>query len=507
MVTVDNFKAHQGFDLTDWDPDQATDATPKVHRVLRTSTVTEFAKTLAESLRLPPEHVRLWLMVNRQNKTIRPDQPLPEPEMTMDEAYSKYGGRDKSFRLFLERASQVEEGKPVWPDVQPSNTTTNQPMLIFVKYFDAEAQTLKGAGHIYVKKQCKVAEVVPMILQLMGWSYGSSALSNGLTNGTPSPPTLALYEEIKHSKIEPMKPKSTLHQAEIQDGDIVCFQKILSERQASGIAQAGGYTDAREFYDYLLNRKTVNFSPKFPTEIESEVFKLDLSRKMSYEQFSAKVGEYLKVDPTHLRFSTVNSATGKVKSSVRRNANQNLYQILSPQFGAYSNNNQRDDVLYYEILDMSLSEMDTKKSLKISWITEGMSKEVCGLVPLYPHWKADVTPQEVFEVLVPKLGTARDLHQSLQRKAKLDDDIIQKVRIYEVRGNRVFKELLPDDPVAMFTEFTILYAEKMPEEERDADRRDFINCFHFEKEPTKPHGIPFRFLVKPVSDSAIVRQG
>ena len=391
MVTEDNFKAHQGFDLTDWDPDEATDATPKVHRVLRTATVAGFAKTLAESQRLPPEQVRLWIMVNRQNKTIRPDQPFPDPEMTMDEAYSKYGGRDKSFRLFLERALQVEEGKPMWPDVQPSNTTNNQAMLIFLKYFDAEAQTLKGAGHVYVKKQCKVAEVVPTILQLMGWSHGSSGLSNGLTNGTPSPPTLALYEEIKHSMIEPMKPKSTLHQAEIQDGDIVCFQQIPTEKQALGIAQAGGYTDAREFYDYLLNRKTVSFSPKFPTENENEVFKLDLSRKMSYEQFSAKVGEHLKVDPTYIRFSTVNSATSKVKNLVKRNASQNLYQILSPQFGSYSNNSQRDDALYYEILDMSLSEMDTKKSLKIGWITEGMSKEVCGLSILFLYWKADVT--------------------------------------------------------------------------------------------------------------------
>ena len=344
----------------------------------------DFAKTLAESQRLPPEQVRLWVMVNRQNKTIRPDQPLLEPEMTIDEAYSKYGGRDKSFRLFLETASRIEDGKPTWPDIQPPNTTNNQPMLIFLKYFDAEAQTLKGAGHIYVKKQCKVAEMVPLILQLMGWSHSPSALSNGLTNGISSLPTLALYEEIKHSMIEPMKPKSTLHQAEIQDGDVVCFQKVLSEKEALNIAQAGGYTDAREFYDYLLNRKTVSFSPKLSTEGESDLFKIDLSRKMSYEQFSAKVGERLKVDPTHLRFSTVNSTTGKVKNLVKRNANQNLYQILSPQFGTYSNNNQRDDALYYEILDMSLSEMDTKKSLKIIWVTDGMSKEVCTLATIFP---------------------------------------------------------------------------------------------------------------------------
>lgn len=104
---------------------------------------------------------------------------------------------------------------------------------------------------------------------------------------------------------------------------------------------------------------------------------------------------------------------------------------------------------------------------------------------------------------MPKSGTVRDLLQGLQQKAKFDDETTQKVRIYEVRGNKVYKTLLPDDPVAILSEFAGLYAEKMPEEEQDADRRDFVDCFHFEKEPTKPHGVPFRFLVKRVSNPAV----
>ena len=352
------------------------DAAPKVYRVLRTSTLGDFAKTLAEGMQLPSEQVRLWIMVNRQNKTIRPDQPITDLDTSMDEAYNKYGGRDKSFRLWVETASQIEDGKPVWPDSQQPIGSNNAPILVFLKYFDAELQSLKGVGHIYVKKHSKVADMVPMITQLMGWTSNATPLSNGLSNGTPSPPTLALYEEIKHSMIEAMKPKATLAMAEIQDGDIVCFQKMLSEKEAVGISHTGDYTDAREFYDYLLNRKTVSFISKLTPEDEKGSFKLDLSRKMSYEQFSAKVGEYLKVDPTHIRFSTVNMTTGKVKASIKRNANQNLYQILNPQFGSYGNNNQRDDALFYEVLEMSLSEFDTKKNLKLTWVTEGVSKEV-----------------------------------------------------------------------------------------------------------------------------------
>lgn len=502
VVTEQNFKSHQGFDLTKWDADDESESAPTTHRVLKTSTLTEFVQSLAESQQIPPEKLRLWAMVNRQNKTIRPDQPLLEPEMTIEAAYVKYGSRDKSFRLWVEEAMVFENGKPVWPEPQSQNNS-NSSILVFLKYFDADAQSLAGVGHIYLKKQSKVSDMVPMILQLMGWTNGAPTnVANGLTNGAPSPPTLALYEEIKHSMIEPMKPKSTLHQAEIQDGDIVCFQKALSEKQASVILQAGGYTDTREFYDHLLNRKSVTFSPKVVSDTDKDVFKLDLGRKMSYEQFSAKVGEHLKIDPTHLRFSTVNSTTGKIKNIVKRTANQNLYQILSPQYGTYGTNNQRDDALYYEVLDMSLSELDTKKSMKVTWLTEGVSKEVSyPTMSSLPHMLTLVV-QELLDILVPKTGTIHDLLVGLQKKANLDDETMQNVRIYEAHGGKVHKELHEENQVSLISEFVALYAEVIPEEERNANAEEgdsAIYCFHFDKEPNKPHSVPFKFIVKPVS--------
>lgn len=381
VVTEANFKAHQGFDLSAWEHDNDSPSTHTNHRALRLSTVAEFTRTLAESLKLSPDHIRLWAMVNRQNKTTRPDQPINEPEMTLDAAFSKYGSRDKAFRIWVEEASIFDNGRPVWPDIQPPNPgVSNATILIFLKYFDASVQSLKGVGHIYVKKQQKVSDMVPLILQIMKWKDGASSLTNGLAaNGImtgTSLPTIALYEEIKHSMIEPMKPKATLQQAELQDGDIICFQKVLTDKQSASITSSGGYTDAKEFYDHLLNRKTVEFAPRISTGNDEDIFKLELSRKMSYEQFSAKVGEYLRVDPTHLRFTTVNATTGKAKAIVKRMGSQTLLNIMNPQYGQYGNNNQRDDLLYYEILDMSLSELDTKKSLKITWVTEGVSKEV-----------------------------------------------------------------------------------------------------------------------------------
>ena len=94
----------------------------------------------------------------------------------------------------------------------------------------------------------------------------------------------------------------------------------------------------------------------------------------------------------------------------------------------------------------------------------------------------------------------RDLLPSLQRKANIDDEILIDIRIYEAHGGKVYKELHADHQVVALSEFTNLYAEVIPEEERNAEEGDSaIYCFHYDKEPNKPHGVPFKFLVKPVS--------
>ena len=318
-------------------------------------------------------------MVNRQNKTTRPDQPIMEFDATIDSAFQKYGCRDKAFRLWVEEADAQADDEAVWPEFQiPNVQGSNAPILIFLKYFDAVAQTLKGVGHVYLRKQDKVADLVSLINTKMGWTPNANAPDTDMEiekEKENESPTISLFEEIKHSMIEPMKLKITLQQAELQDGDIVCFEKSLNDEESKAVESAGGSTDAREFYDHLLNRKIISFTPKGATDGE-KTFQLELSKRMLYEQFSAKVGDYLKVDPTHLRFSTVNATTGKPKTIVRRTG-QNLGQTMISQFGQYSNSNQRDDALFYEVLEMSLSELDTKRTVKISWVTEGVSKEVC----------------------------------------------------------------------------------------------------------------------------------
>jgi ubiquitin carboxyl-terminal hydrolase 7 len=151
-----------------------------------------------------------------------------------------------------------------------------------------------------------------------------------------------------------------------------------SIRSAAFVA-AGKMIDAREFYDNLLHKIRVKFAPRYD---EGKELELDLSKRMTYNVLAQRVAEALgpDVDPTHLRFSPVNASNGRPKVPVRHTTTHNLGAILTPGYNNYGATiNQRPDALYYEILEVSMSELETRKNLKVTWLTEGVAKEVSNL--------------------------------------------------------------------------------------------------------------------------------
>ena len=104
-------------------------------------------------------------------------------------------------------------------------------------------------------------------------------------------------------------------------------------------------------------------------------------------------------------------------------------------------------------------------------------------------------------MLAPKNGTIDDVIALLIKKAQLEDEETKgPIRIYGVHNNKIYKELNRDHTI-LTMDYVNIVAERVPEEERDAKPMDFIYCFHFQGEPTKSHGMPFKFLIKPVSSA------
>ena len=163
------FQAHRGFDLTSSDLPSGDPALPRSHRILRSKKVGEFAQELAEEKGLDPKRVRLWVMVNRQNKTIRPDQVIQNTDMTMEEAWSRLSTKNNPLKVWMEVGEAGPDGAVSWPEAGSS-------VLIFLKHFDVPHQTLEGVGSVYVRKNQKVADLAPIILEKMGWAPGTEFL-------------------------------------------------------------------------------------------------------------------------------------------------------------------------------------------------------------------------------------------------------------------------------------------------------------------------------------------
>ena len=85
--------------------------------------------------------------------------------------------------------------------------------------------------------------------------------------------------------IELMKPKTTFAQSEIQDGDIICFQVEISDKDAHDYEAQGLYSNPMMFYDFLQNRVMILFRPKFEEADDTlnPEFDLVLSKKMNYD--------------------------------------------------------------------------------------------------------------------------------------------------------------------------------------------------------------------------------
>lgn len=161
-----------------------------------------------------------------------------------------------------------------------------------------------------------------------------------------------------------------------------CLHCVVGPANMYSIRAGDRCEDAKQYYDFLQFKRTVRFHahPTRSDPVKYPSFELVLSAKIMYDQLAERVGAKLDVDPTHIRFYTVNS-TGAPRMTVKRSStSQTLQSILSPTAYSQLNQNQRNDALYFEVLDMSLAELDTKKNIKISWLSEGITKEASTLL-------------------------------------------------------------------------------------------------------------------------------
>ena len=152
---------------------------------------------------------------------------------------------------------------------------------------------------------------------------------------------------------------------------------------------------------------------------------------------STKAGEYLRHDPIKLRFTTTHATNGSPKSILKRSLNQSIAEIMAPSYI-----NPANTVILYEKLDVSIVELETKRSLKVIWTGIHNREEA------------------VHPFLLPKTSMVHDLADHLAKLVTLTPAGTGKIRVFEVsKDGKMQKEFTGSEMIGNIPEPVELYAE------------------------------------------------
>ncbi|KAI9103187.1 cysteine proteinase [Phlyctochytrium arcticum] len=479
VLTDDQIARHVGFDL--WNFNDVT-APISSFKVPKQDTFAAFKDHLAQKLGVTPEKFRVWTLVGRQNRTIRPDAPIPDADLPlpMERVYNKYAKSTAELRLYIERlddGAEVVQANATPVTAVKSVQTPDKPaapsneIVLFLKYYDPTTGRLSYAGRLVADRSLKTADIVPTLVERVK-----------LPPGTP----LKLFEEVKPEMIDALKPKMTFAQAELGDGDIICFQQDIKADEEQ--LPKGAPIDVAAYFDQLRNRVTITFKEK-GHEREEGGHTIVLSRKMSYQTVAQAIARELDADPRKVKLLSFmqNHAGTRNGNPIKYSSTWTLELALGAMFQPRElvPNEEIHGILVYELLEINVTELETKRYLKIAFVDI--------------HNK-DYGP---FDILLPKTARVTDVFANLEEKLangtiKPEKRGINQMRLFESSGNcRIQRMIQADDVISIIKEGAELYAEDIPMDEENLHAGDrLVHAFHYNKDPSRGHGIPFTFVIK-----------
>lgn len=420
------------FDLVDHDK-------VKSFRIQKQMPFNIFKEEIAKEFGIPIQFQRFWLWAKRQNHTYRPNRPLTPLEETQSvgqlrEVSNKV--HNAELKLFLE----VEIGTDLRPIPPPDKT--KEEILLFFKHYDPEKEELRYVGRLFVKANGKPGEILGKLKELAGYAAEEE---------------VDLYEEIKFEPTvmcEPIDRKLTFRSSQLEDGDIVCFQKSLPAESAEKCR----YPDVPSFLDYVHNRQVVHFrSLERPKEDD---FCLELSRLHTYDDVVERVARQLGLDdPSKIRLTSHNCYSQQPKPQpIKYRGVDHLSDMLIHY-------NQTSDILYYEVLDIPLPELQGLKTLKVAF---------------HHATKDEVT---IHTIRLPKQSTVGEVLNDLKTKVELSHPDAE-LRLLEVFYHKIYKIFPPNEKIENINDqYWTLRAEEIPEEEKNLGPHDrLIHVYHFTKE-------------------------
>jgi len=413
----------------------------KTFRVSKTKTILSFKKEVAEALGVPPEKQRFWMWSRRQNHTYRPSMPfsIPDDARVVDMKENnivKHAVAD--LRLFLE---------PLQPNGELAKIEKNE-ILLFFKFYNPETEELSYVGCRFMHKNDR-----------MSMMHGEMCKMAGLPVETP----LLIYEEIKFEPsvmCERINSNSTLVVLQLEPGDIICFQRALGPEAEAKLRRP----TVKSFLDFIRNRQIITF--KALDNPQEEGLQVEMLKDHSYDEMCETLAAELRKsrglslpDGTYLRLTQHNCYSNVPKPSpIKFRGVDRLSEMLVQH-------NQAAHIIYYEVLDMPLEELEKLKTLKVHFHDE----------------RGKETTQHMLRL--PRDSTVADVLEAVSRDAP-GAPPTRSLRLLEVFYHKIFKIFDENERIDSINDhYWTLRAEAIPPEEQQLGPGErLIHVSHYSME-------------------------
>ena len=416
------------FDLGNFDGDDV-----RRFRLPKKTTFKKFKAHIEEELGVPVEKQRYWLYSPRRNKTNRPVTIIPENlphNATVENVRVKFAARSQShnpsgeFRLLLEEV-----------DERSSNADFERDICLHVKKYDPFEARLSYCGSFYADSYDTLSVYIDKIKQMADLDAQADVLlfeEIACVRDSEISVDLINEEQINHY---PLSVEDTKKCLQLGNGDILVVQPAVTQVMEDTLK----FPNVAQFMAFRHNHQVVHFRDVAAPKLDK--VRLELTKLMSYDEVAEALAAAIDLpDPMTLRFTAYNVYTNGPKSvSYKFRGVDNLSQMLD---------NQQSDVLYYEVLDIPLPELEQLKTLKVCF-----------------HASNTKLVQE-FHLRLPKNATVKDVLDEL--RSQLGDKVQAhtKLRLLELFYSQIYKVFPEEKEIADINDqYWTLRAEAVPDNE------------------------------------------
>jgi ubiquitin carboxyl-terminal hydrolase 7 len=124
----------------------------------------------------------------------------------------------------------------------PPPEKTKEDVLLFFKLYNPEKEELRYVGRTFVKGGGKPMDILEKLNEMAGFAPNEE---------------IQLFEEIKFEPnvmCEPVDKKFTFKASQLEDGDIICYQKGYTREEEESYR----YPDVPSFLEYVRNRQVLS---------------------------------------------------------------------------------------------------------------------------------------------------------------------------------------------------------------------------------------------------------